>query len=46
MQVETSLYARLCLGAPWGVRFHTGPHARLVMISGSDCWLRWDQQSG
>ncbi len=42
MQVETSLYARLHLGAPWGIRFHTGGHARLVVISGSDCWLRWE----
>ncbi|MBY5791629.1 AraC family transcriptional regulator [Rhizobium leguminosarum bv. viciae] len=42
MQVETSLYARLNLTAPWGVRFHTGEHARLVVISGSDCWFRWD----
>ncbi|MBY5903931.1 AraC family transcriptional regulator [Rhizobium leguminosarum] len=42
MQVETSLYARLHLGAPWGIRFHTGEHARLVVISGSDCFLRWE----
>ncbi len=42
MQVETSLYARLHLGAPWGIRFHTGEHARLVAISGNDCWLRWE----
>ncbi|EJC82832.1 DNA-binding domain-containing protein, AraC-type [Rhizobium leguminosarum bv. trifolii WSM2297] len=42
MKVETSLYARLDLGAPWGIRFHTGEHARLVVISGSNCWLRWE----
>ncbi|MBB4504750.1 AraC family transcriptional regulator [Rhizobium leguminosarum] len=42
MQVETSLYARLHLRAPWGIRFHTGEHARLVVTSGSDCWLRWE----
>jgi len=42
MQVETSLYASLHLTAPWGIRFHTGENARLVVISGSDCWLRWE----
>lgn len=42
MQVETSLYASLHLTAPWGIRFHTGEHARLVVISGSECWLRWE----
>lgn len=46
MQVETSLYARLHLRAPWGVRFHTGDHARLVVISGGNCWLRWDGITG
>ncbi|WP_421357917.1 cupin domain-containing protein [Agrobacterium rosae] len=42
MQVETSLYTRLHLGAPWRIRFHTGEHARMVVISGGDCWLRWE----
>jgi AraC-like DNA-binding protein len=42
MRVETSLFARFHLRAPWGVRFHTREHARLVLISGGDCWLRWE----
>ncbi|WP_027685612.1 AraC family transcriptional regulator [Rhizobium leguminosarum] len=42
MQVETSLHARLHLRSPWGVRFHTGDHARLVVISEAGCWLRWE----
>ncbi|KAA3499199.1 AraC family transcriptional regulator [Agrobacterium tumefaciens] len=46
MQVETSLYARLYVGAPWGIRFHTGEHARIVVISGKDCWLKWEGMTG
>jgi AraC-like DNA-binding protein len=39
MSVESSLYARFQLRAPWGIRFTTGDRARLLIVSGGTCWL-------
>jgi AraC-like DNA-binding protein len=41
MRVASSLYARFGFRAPWGVRFFTGEHARLIVVSDGTCWLRW-----
>jgi AraC-like DNA-binding protein len=42
MSVESSLYARFQLRAPWGIRFTTGDQARLLIVSGGTCWLVTD----
>jgi len=39
MRVASSLYVRLQLRAPYGVRFDTRDQARLVVIARGSCWL-------
>lgn len=39
MRVASSLYVRLQLRAPYGVRFDTRDQARLVVITRGSCWL-------
>ena len=41
MHAGGSLYARFQLRAPWGIRFSTGPQARLVVVARGRGWLRW-----
>jgi len=39
MRVASSLYIRMQLRAPYGVRFDTGAQARLVVITRGSCWV-------
>ena len=39
MQVESSLYVRLQMAAPFGVHFDTRNQARLVVVTRGSCWL-------
>jgi AraC-like DNA-binding protein len=39
MRVASSLYIRMQLRAPYGVRFDTRDQARLVVITRGSCWL-------
>ncbi|MDI1449115.1 AraC family transcriptional regulator [Polyangium sp. 6x1] len=41
MHAGGSLYAKFLVRAPWGIRFSTGPQARLVVVARGGCWLRW-----
>lgn len=41
MHAGGSLYAKLQLRAPWGVRLATGSEARLIVVTRGRCWLRW-----
>jgi AraC-like DNA-binding protein len=39
MRVASSLYIRMQLRAPYGIRFDTNAQARLVVITRGSCWL-------
>src|SRR3954465_2270951 len=39
MHVESSLYVRLQMRAPFGVHFDTRNQARLVVVTRGSCWL-------
>src|SRR5450432_4769111 len=39
MHVESSLYVRLQMRAPFGVHFDTPNQARLVVVTRGSCWL-------
>jgi len=39
MRVQTALYARLELTAPWGIRFAPGTTARFGLVVRGNCWL-------
>src|ERR1700727_1524566 len=43
MRVESALYARLDMGAPWGVNFAAGVSARFGLVLSGACWLSADQ---
>ena len=39
MQIETLVYGRLELTAPWGLKIQKGEHACFGMVTRGNCWL-------
>ncbi|MBZ6080416.1 AraC family transcriptional regulator [Streptomyces olivaceus] len=39
MSIRPSRYARLCIGAPWGISVRSRGSARLLLVAEGSCWL-------